>query len=68
MDEITKSVFDAAKDKGKTIAFLADKTKIPYQVLAKCSQGKRKLRADEFFLVCAAAELDPNEYKDKLPA
>lgn len=68
MDEITKSVFEAAKNKGKTVAFIAEKTKIPYQVLAKCSQGKRKLRADEFFLVCEAAELDPNEYKNKLPA
>jgi len=68
MDKVTQYVFRIIKDKGITIIALSEKTNIPYQVLTKCAQGRRKLRADEFFEICKYASIDTYSLFSKFSA
>lgn len=60
-----KWIFGAIKERGISLAFVSEKTGVPYQVLQYASHAgekknySRRLRADEFLSICAAISLDP---------
>lgn len=53
------------KNKGISLTKISKETGIPYSVLQPSFKGRRQLRADEFFEVCAFLDVEPNLFRRK---
>jgi lambda repressor-like predicted transcriptional regulator len=60
--DVTKAVSDYVRSKGILITVLSEGTGISYNVLQPSIMGKRKLRADEFLLICDFLEVTPDKF------
>lgn len=62
-ETIEKIMAKEIEERGVTISFIARKTGMKYGTLQSCIKGKRKLRTDEFFLLCGALRIDPEDFR-----
>lgn len=54
---------DELKDRGISIAHVARKTGIDYQLLRLSMLGERRLHADEFIMLCNELGLDLEQFR-----
>lgn len=59
---VTQTVADYIKKKGISITALSEGTGISYGALQPSITGKRRLRADEFLLICQFLEVPPERF------
>lgn len=59
---VTQIVADYVKTKGISITALSEGTGISYGALQPSITGKRRLRADEFLLICHFLEVPPERF------
>lgn len=61
--DITKNVSRYVQQNGITFRFISMKTGLSEKIISSSlkKNGTRKLRADEFFLICDAINADPME-------
>ena len=57
--DVTKAVSDYIRGKGIQVTVLSEGTGISYKILQPSIMGKRKLRADEFLMICDFLEVSP---------
>lgn len=64
MDGVTQSVARYIKEKGVAVSAISEKTGIPCGVLYPSlrENSTRKLRADEFMLICSFLDIDPRNF------
>lgn len=62
MDKATTELFEFVKRKGITYKAVSNATGISYDKIRRCALQNRKLRADEFLLVCRFLEKDPLDF------
>jgi lambda repressor-like predicted transcriptional regulator len=60
--DTTKALSKYIKDKGIAITTISEKTNLNYNTLYSSLAGSRKLRADEFLLICNFIEVDPKKF------
>jgi DNA-binding phage protein len=69
MSDVTKNVAEFVRDKGFPIKTIAKRTGISSNVLYKSFSGSRKLRADEYLVLCEFLGKDPKDFgKNRLIA
>lgn len=47
-------------------SFVAEKAGMPAELLRRSLEGKRKLQADEFLMICKVLSLDLDYFKDRI--
>ena len=62
MDDATKTLVSKIKAKGVPVTVIANATGITNKTLYPSFSGRRKLRADEFLLICKFMEFEPKEF------
>ncbi len=65
MAYIETYISDYIKSKGYKSSVIANKTGITQDALSRIINGKRKIKADEFVLLCDTLEIDPNIFKNR---
>lgn len=59
----TMELGQIVRKKGISLTRISDETGVPYSALQPSFKGRRQLRADEFFAVCAFLNIEPNTFK-----
>lgn len=55
-------------NKGIRYSFVSEKTGIPMNILSPMLNGKRKMSAEEFILICKALNISTDYFADMLDA
>jgi transcriptional regulator with XRE-family HTH domain len=62
MPNVTKEIANYIKEQGITVSTIARHTGLSRNVLHNSISGKRKLRADEFLLICKFLKTPPEDF------
>lgn len=62
---INQKLNEYVTDNGIKQIYIVQKTGLSADTISKILKGKRRILADEFLIICAALDIDPNIFRDR---